>query len=252
MPAAAETSTNAFWRGHLFLFERLQPAAYSTAAAYKLLLVFLIFEALLRPFSNAGARLLGITDSVWWPLLQISALIALACWLVVKFVRMRLSQLGLARWRGWSKVEKVYFLEIVPIAVIIFCIFVWNDLRLLWTRPDLWRAGLLIFLSKMIWGFYQEFLYRGMLQAVLVRGWGTYTGILVSNLVFTFGPLHFYHFATARANPSHLWIFAGIFAIGLFFAVLFHRSGNLWIVGTLHGVGDWFIDGLSLLSRMAR
>lgn len=84
----------------------------------------------------------------------------------------------------------------------------------------------------MIWGFYQEFLYRGMLQTELVRRWGARTGILVSNLIFTFGPLHAYHFRAARVNPSHLWIFAATFAIGLFFALIFRRSGNLWIVGS--------------------
>jgi membrane protease YdiL (CAAX protease family) len=104
----------------------------------------------------------------------------------------------------------------------------------------------------MIWGFYQELLYRGIVQTELVRRWGTVVGILTSNLIFTFGPLHDYHFLLARKNPSHLWIFAGIFAIGLFFAIVFKRSGNLWIVGIMHGLGDWFIDGLAQVSRMAR
>jgi membrane protease YdiL (CAAX protease family) len=36
-------------------------------------------------------------------------------------------------------------------------------------------------------------------------------------------------------------MFAAIFAMGLFFAVLFHRSGNLWIVATFHGIGTAFI-----------
>ena len=40
-------------------------------------------------------------------------------------------------------------------------------------------------------------------------------------------------------------MFAGIFAIGLFFAVLFLKSGNLWMVGIFHGLGDSYIVGLS-------
>ena len=98
---------------------------------------------------------------------------------------------------------------------------------------------------------YQELLYRGLLQTELVRRWGTLTGILVSNLVFTFGPLHAYHFLAAQRSPSHLWIFAAIFSIGLLFAILYKRSGNLWIIGVMHGLGDWFIDGLARVSRMA-
>ena len=38
-------------------------------------------------------------------------------------------------------------------------------------------------------------------------------------------------------------MFTGIFAIGLFFGVLFQRSGNLWMVGIFHGLGDFYIVG---------
>ncbi len=48
---------------------------------------------------------------------------------------------------------------------------------------------------------------------------------------------------------ASLWIFAAIFSMGLFFATLFQRSGNLWIIGIMHGVGDWFMDGLPKVSR---
>lgn len=42
------------------------------------------------------------------------------------------------------------------------------------------------------------------------------------------------------AEPSHVRRDA-IFAIGLFFGILFHRSGNLWIVAILHGIGNAYI-----------
>jgi len=98
-----------------------------------------------------------------------------------------------------------------------------------------------------VWGFYQEFVYRGLLQTELVRRWGPVAGILISNLLFTFGPLHAYHLSNAFEDPGHLSIFAGIFAIGLYFGVIFYRSGNLWMIGLLHGVGDFFIDGLAMM-----
>lgn len=106
---------------------------------------------------------------------------------------------------------------------------------------------ILVFALQMIWGFYQEYVYRGLLQTELVRRWGGARGILVSNLLFTFGPLHAYHFWSAAGNPAHLWIFVAIFAIGLYFGVLFHRSRNLWMIGLLHGVGDFFMDGLAMI-----
>ena len=94
----------------------------------------------------------------------------------------------------------------------------------------------------------QELVYRGILQTELVRRWGSILGILVSNFLFTFGPLHFYHFShgvSGRALP----VFTGVFLMGLFFGVLFRRSGNLAIVGILHGLGNCYIDGLGTLGR---
>ena len=35
-------------------------------------------------------------------------------------------------------------------------------------------------------------------------------------------------------------MFASIFAIGLF-GLLFKRSGNLWIVAVIHGIGDAYV-----------
>ena len=77
-----------------------------------------------------------------------------------------------------------------------------------------------------------------MLQSELVRRWGAFIGILASNILYTFGPLHWYYF-----SPLNLSMFASIFAIGLFFGVLFRRSGNLWIVAIIHGIGNAYIVG---------
>ena len=241
-----------FWRGQLFLFDKPVGPSYSSQTGHKLLFVFLFSEALVRPLLNAGARWLTIASRDWWPLIQLTLLTGLACCLAIYFARVHLSQLGLYSWIRWSKTEKYYFLQIVPITIIVFSFMASADLKMLWTRHDLWKIAVFVFVPKMIWGFYQELLYRGIVQTELVRRWGTVVGILTSNLIFTFGPLHDYHFLLARRNPSHLWIFAGIFAIGLLFAIVFKRSGNLWIVGIMHGLGDWFIDGLAEVSRMAR
>ncbi len=40
-------------------------------------------------------------------------------------------------------------------------------------------------------------------------------------------------------------MFAAIFAIGAFFGALYARSGNLWIVGVFHGIGDAYVTGLA-------
>jgi membrane protease YdiL (CAAX protease family) len=134
--------------------------------------------------------------------------------------------------------------------VVVFFFTASSGLKALWMRHDLWQIALFVFVPQVVWGFYQEFVYRGLVQTELVRRWGTWPGILASNLIFTFGPLHLYHFGLARHDLSHLWIFMAIFSIGMYFAVLYHRSGNLWITGLLHGVGDFFIDGLNQVARM--
>ena len=143
------------------------------------------------------------------------------------------------------KNEKFYFLQTIPLAVAIFSFVRSESLKALWASQNLFAAGVFGFIPEITWGFYQEFLYRGLLQNVFTRRLGTFRGILISNFIFTFGPLHAYHFLSARSNPSHLWIFAAIFAIGLLFAILYHRSGNLWIIGIMHGLGDWSIKGLN-------
>lgn len=240
------------WRGHLLLFDRPRAPTYSSRQGLTLLLGFIFLEGVARPLVDAGARWSNIAGRDWWPLLQMSLLTALAWALAVRLVGIHLSQLGLYRWLRWSRTERLYLLQVIPIAIIVFSFFTSSELKSLWARPNLASIGLFIFVPKMIWGFYQEFLYRGILQTELVRRWGSLRGILASNLVFTFGPLHAYHFLIARKHPSHLWIFAGIFAIGLFFGLIFKRSGNLWIVAIMHGLGDWFIDGLAQVSRMAR
>jgi membrane protease YdiL (CAAX protease family) len=111
-----------------------------------------------------------------------------------------------------------------------------------------WRPVAIVVFINFVWGFHQELVYRGILQTELVRRWGALLGILVSDLLFALGPLHFYHFS-GRAPGQALLMFTGIFLIGLFFGVLFKRSGNLAMVGILHGLGNCYIDGLGALGR---
>ena len=249
---AGTSKIRPFWRGQLFLFDKQKAPAYSSAQGYRLLAILVFLEGIVRPLFKEVAKVWQIAARPWWPLLEMGLLTALACWLVVNFAKVRLSELGLYSWSHWSQIEKFYLLQIVPITVVVFSFTAATEMKTLWAHNSLGRIVLFVFVPQVIWGFYQEFLYRGLLQTELVRRWGSVIGILTSNLIFTFGPLHAYHFSAARRDPSHLWIFAGIFSIGLYFAVLYRRSGNLWIVGPLHGLGDFFIDGLGLASRMAR
>jgi membrane protease YdiL (CAAX protease family) len=234
-----------FWRGHLFLFQPPKVKTYNAQQGFKMLLVFLLMEIILRPLILFCSKWFEITDRYWWTLVNVTILTILVFLLVRIFIKIRGSQLGLYAWKNWSKTEKLYFIQIIPIATIVFSFFTSEKLKVLFTRPNLLDICLFSFIPQIIWGFYQELLYRGILQTELVRRLGSWKGILASNLIFTFGPLHAYHFLAAQKNPSHLWIFAATFAIGFIFAIIFKRSGNLWIIGIMHGIGNMFLNGLA-------
>jgi membrane protease YdiL (CAAX protease family) len=171
--------------------------------------------------------------------------LVLALGLTAIFVRLPFSRIGLYGWRQWTLSEKLFLPQIIAVSLVAFTLAQWSQLASLPNDADWIRGTMVVFIGQMLWGFYQEYVYRGLLQTELVRRWGAVTGIVTSNLIFTFGPLHSYHFSHAIEHPSHLLIFAAIFAIGLYFGILFQRSGNLWIIAVVHGIGDFFIDGLA-------
>jgi uncharacterized protein len=232
-------------RGHLFLFDKPQIQSYTAKQGLGLLLIFIFMEVLVRPIFLFASRQLAIVTHYWWSILNITILCLLLFTLVFIFSKVKESQLGLHSWSQWSKIEKLYLIQIIPITILVFSFFNYSGLKILFSRPAIGQTVLFALIPQMIWGFYQEFLYRGILQTELVRRWGACKGILISNFIFTFGPLHAYHFLAAQKTPSHLFIFVAIFCIGLFFSILFKRSGNLWIIGIMHGLGDLFIEGLA-------
>jgi membrane protease YdiL (CAAX protease family) len=221
-------------RGHLLLFDKRSASRYDASAGARLLLIAVVVEA----FRLAVVRWLHPT----LPLL-ILVLLPLACaLLLVRFAaRLRLSQIGLYSWGQWSPVEKSYFVQLLVIANVVFPLVFADRLRLILAQPSVLSTVWNVFVPYLFFGFYQEVVYRGILQSELVRRWGAFIGVLIANVFYTFGPLHWSYFS-ARASLS-VPMFASIFAIGLFFGVLFRRSGNLWIVAVIHGIGNAYIVG---------
>lgn len=218
------------WRGHFLLFERRPGPAYPPRAGLRLLLIVVLLEAILGPRYHLFTGL-GIAPPP--PGVRVVLSLALALLLARYFARVGLGAIGFRPWREWSATEKSYFAQVVVIANAVFAILL---------APRLQAAGVGAGLApalgvNFLWGFHQEVVYRGLLQTELERRWGPALAVFVGNVVFTFGPLHFYHFS--RPNP---WpMLAAIFAIGLFFALLYQRSRNLWIVAVLHGIGTAWI-----------
>jgi uncharacterized protein len=223
------------WRGHLFLFEPRPAPAYAAAAGWKVLLLVVLLEAVIGPRFHLLAWL-GLP--LPHPAARVALSLAMALVLLRYFAGIPLRDIGLRRWSEWSATEKSYFVQVVVIANAVFAWLFASRLGAASAAPGFW----LMLAATFLWGFHQEVVYRGLLQTELVRRLGPVAGILLGNLLFTFGPLHFYHFA----QPSPWPMFAGIFAIGLFFALLFHRSRNLWMVALFHGIGTAWIEGVGL------
>jgi membrane protease YdiL (CAAX protease family) len=226
-------------RGHVLLFDQRSAPAYDGSVGMRLLGIAIVMEALRL------AAVKGLHAAV--PLVILVPLFLVCALSFVRFVAgLRLRQIRLYPWREWTPVEKSYFIQLLVLANVIFSFVFAHRLRLILAQPSalsiIWNG----FVPYLFFGFYQEVVYRGMVQSELVRRWGAFAGILVANVLYTFGPLHWNYFS-ARSSFA-VPMFAAIFAIGLFFGVLFRRSGNLWMVAVMHGIGNAYIVG-SLANR---
>jgi membrane protease YdiL (CAAX protease family) len=230
--APAATTSRGFFvhlRGHVLLFDRKPAPGFPAGAGLRLLIIAVVLEAFR----------LGLVRSLYprVPLLiLVPVLVALALLSIRYLAGLRLSQVGFHRWREWSATEKSYFVQLLVIANVVFPLVLAPRLQVILSQPNALSIIATVFVPYLFYGFYQEVVYRGMLQSELVRRWGAIAGILVANVLYTFGPLHWNYF-----SPINVPMFASIFAIGLFFGILFRRSGNLWIVAVMHGIGNAYI-----------
>ncbi len=144
--------------------------------------------------------------------------------------------IGLRYWRDWTSREKVYFLQTVPLILVLFIALFQQHFRQLIGNYGL--VGFITFsvLTGLIWGVTQEFIYRGLLQTELVRRIGSIGGIVAANLIYTAGPLHINYFHFGSDTPVQWTMLTTIFGIGLLFGTIYHRSGNLWIPAVFHGL----------------
>ena len=219
-------------RGHFLLFDRRPVPALTAHAGVRLLFA----AALLEILRLAVVRLFhpAVPLALLLPALLGAALLA-----APSVARVGLTLLGLRRWSAWSTTERSYFLQVLVLANVVFPVVLGAQLASRAAAPGFaWSLGS-VFVPYLFFGFYQEVVYRGMVQTALVRRWGAAIGILVANVLYTFGPLHASYLTrpVSAAGP----MLAAIFVIGLFFGLLYQRSGNLWIVATFHAIGNAYI-----------
>jgi hypothetical protein len=151
-------------RGHLLLFDRPSAPAHSANAGARLL-VAAAFAEIVR---LAAVNWVRPATPLW---LLLPGLLGLALSLMPVFARVKFSQLGFRRWRDWTPTEKSYFVQVVFIANIVFPIVLAEQLRHRIAQPDLVWSLCTVFLPYLLFGFYQELVYRGMLQSELIRRW---------------------------------------------------------------------------------
>ena len=215
-------------------FERPERAPYDAAAGQRLLLAFVLVGLVVYPALGALARVVGFAGAPWvGPAIVVTLLLAVLL-LMRGVVGLSGGAIGLHRWGMWTPRERIYLWTVVPIAIPVFgFVFRGHFARLAEVHGWVGLFALSIPVG-LLWGMVQEFIYRGLLQTELTRRFGS--GVLLTNLLFTFGPLHAnYYNLGADAGPR--WgMFATIFGIGLFFGLLYRRSGNLWLPAVLHGL----------------
>jgi len=163
--------------------------------------------------------------------------------------RQTLTQLGLRSPSLWSSDEKRFFLIGLVISNGCFLLLTSKWQRLL-AFDDLLQITLMVLIPMLFWGFFQEMVYRGLLQNQLSKKVGSTKAILISNLLFTFGPLHFHHYQYVADNIAHMKYFAFIFVMGLFFAWVYKRFNNLWLAGLFHGIGNVYLDSINTATAL--
>jgi uncharacterized protein len=138
----------------------------------------------------------------------------LLAWIGITFIMMGLIYLAMS-WLGW----------------IHFAGFAWQIDPL----PVVLGQTLLYLLIFIITGWQEELLSRGYHLQTLSSGINLFWGVLISSAIF--GALHL-------GNPNATWISAvGIFFAGLFLALGYLRTGQLWLSIGLH-IGWNFFEGI--------
>jgi uncharacterized protein len=210
----------------------------------KLLLISLLMLIAIKPAIDLIISHYGLEQNYYISLFEQVALILILSISAIKIGKIGLNQIGIDSWKKWNKTNKIVFSIVTPIIIIIFSYIFFAGVKIFMNHSELYGIGSLILLRAFLYGFYQELLYRGILQTELIKRWGFWFGTIISNLVFTFGPEHFHFY-----NSSHIG-FAYMFCLGLLFSFIFYRSKNLISVGIWHGIGNAFIDGLRILISM--
>ena len=129
----------------------------------KFLLIFILVIAI-QQISLFIIDQLNFENDHYMLLIQQIILIFLLGIAVKKFGKTKLSQIGIYSWQNWSKKNKWILFIVTPIVIMIFSFTFFSRTEILINHSELFAIGSIILLREFLYGFYQEFLYRGILQ----------------------------------------------------------------------------------------
>lgn len=224
------------WKGHVLAFERPLERLPDNRTALKFILAFLLSGVVLLQAGRQMLERYGAGDSPAGRLALVSALVVLSVAFTHAIVGGTWKYIGLRPLTAWSRREALYAAQVVPAAAAVFFILFRSRIDGMIAANGV--AGFLLYnlAFAMLWGFFQEFAYRGLLQTALSTWFGPVLGVVLANCAFTFGTLHASVWAEMAGDPGRAILFVPIFAIGLVFGVVFQRSGNLWLPAIFHGL----------------
>lgn len=160
--------------------------------------------------------------------------------LILLLVLMRTDRLSVlsARGEGLGRGIVRYGIPIIAFAVISIFIGPLPERQL---NPPLTIA---IFLIWMLFiGMSEEFECRAVMSETLLEHFGTdrsgmIKAVVVSGLVF--GLMHMTNFFVGATLTSVIAQSAQAFVIGVVFALIYFRTGNIWVSVTIHAIWDFF------------
>jgi membrane protease YdiL (CAAX protease family) len=173
----------------------------------------------------------------------------LAVLAVAWIMKIRLPEIGIPL-RRWTRWEWVAFAVVGAIELAIVISIAGQRWPRLYAAGVL-GPGLLWATGEFLFGFNQEFVFRGALMTGLLRLGGYWWALFLNTLVFLVGPLHgpgLWRMAPTSPGAA-IGMFAGVVATGLFFSWLRYRSDNVILCSILHGIVNGFLNGAAFARR---
>lgn len=123
-------------RAQALIFETRLAPSYGNAAGVRMLVAFLVVGVVMFLALRFMAAAAGVRGS---PAANLGFIVALLAAFIVAqraFVGLPMAAVGLRRFADWTLRERLYLLEVVPLAAVVFAIVFANHLLGCWTSTD--------------------------------------------------------------------------------------------------------------------